>query len=113
MPCRILREPAAQHPLFLKEHLVDAPQTAEGKASDNNGQDVVLKEQGDCAKGQTGREPYPPTLLPPPVFHLDNQRMTNTYTQEYGCADDDTIEIHATRYQTVCAAKFGKTDDIF
>ena len=46
VPLRVLREPAAQHALFLKEHFVDAPQTAKGKAPDDCGYDVIVLVPG-------------------------------------------------------------------
>ena len=79
MPLRILREPAAQHPLFLEEHFIDTPETAKGETADDDGQDVVPDKQGERTKCQASHQPSPPALLPPPVFHLDDQGMTDTY----------------------------------
>ena len=105
MPGRIFREPAAQYALFLKEHLVDAPETAEGKAAYDDGQDVVLDKQGECGKSQTRRQPNPPALFPPSVFHFDNQGMTDADAQEYGCADEDTTVIHIVLLRLQISAK--------
>ena len=77
---------------------MDAPEAAKGETADDDGEDVVPDKQGDRTENQARRKPDPPALLPPPVFHLDNQGMTNTNTQEHGSADQDTIVIHTRRF---------------
>ena len=76
---------------------MDAPETAEGETSDNYREDFVFNVEGNCTENYTGRQPYPPTLLSPAIFHLYDQRMTNTNTHKHGCADDDSHEIHTNR----------------
>ena len=110
MPLRILREPAAQDPFFLEEHLVDAPETAEGEAADDDGKDIVLNKQGERGKSHACHQPHPPALLPPLVFHFDNQGVADADAQEYGRADDDAMDIHTELFNS---AKVGKTDERF
>ena len=80
---------------------------AEGETADNDGQDIVLDEQGKCAKDKAGHQPDPPALLPPLVFHLDDQGMTDADAQEHGRADEDATEIHTVVFTV---ANIGKTD---
>lgn len=77
---------------------MDAPETAKGETADDDGEDIVFYKQGERTENQALRQPDPPALLSPQVFHLDNQGMTNTNTQEYGSADKNTIEIHIRRF---------------
>ena len=75
-----------------------------------NGQDVVLDKQGEYAECKAGHQPDPPALLPPPVFHFDDQGMTDADAQEHGRADEDAIEIHT---ELFTVANIGKADEIF
>ena len=105
MTLRILREPAAQDPLFLEKHLMDAPEAAKGEATDDDGQDIVLDKQGKRTECEAGHQPDPPTLLPPPIFHLDDQGVTDADAQEYGRADDNATDIHSSLFRLQISAK--------
>ena len=78
MPLRILREPAAQHPLFLEEHFIDAPETAKSETADDCGKGFILYEKRKCGETQPGDQPDPPALLTEEIFHFDDSRMANT-----------------------------------
>ena len=106
----VFGKPAPENTFFLEEHLVDAPEAAEGETADNDGQDIVLDEQGKCAKDKAGHQPDPPALFPPLVLHLDDQGMTDADAQEHGRADEDATEIH-TDFFTV--ANIGKRNGTF
>ena len=83
---------------------------AEGETTDDDGQDIVLNEQREGAKRQAGHQPDPPALLPPLVFHLDDQGMTDADAQEHGRADEDATEIHTVVFTV---ANIGKRNGTF
>ena len=90
----VFGEPSPKDSLFLQEHLVDAPEAAESKAADDDGQNVIVHKQGKPAEQQPGYQPHPPALPAPAVLHLDHQRMADTNAQENGGAYNDSVEIH-------------------
>jgi len=94
MTRRVLREPAPEHTLLLQEHLVYAPEAAKGKAAEHNGNDIVPDKQGQAGEKQPGKQPCPPALFPPAIFHSDDQGMTDSDAQEDGGADNNTVKIH-------------------
>ena len=73
---------------------MDAPQAAEGKAADDDGQDIVPDKQGKRAEYKADHQPDPPALLPPLILHLDDQGMADADAQEYGRSDKDATVIH-------------------
>ena len=48
----IFREPAFQDPLFLEEHLMDAPEAAECKTAKYNGNNLIAGNKGGKFPGE-------------------------------------------------------------
>jgi hypothetical protein len=91
---RILREPAAEYPFLLHEHFADAPEAAEGEASDYDGKNIVIDDKGNGGEDQTSDQPDPPALLSEVKFHLDDKWVTDAYAEEYSRSNDDAVVIH-------------------
>ena len=94
MPFGILRKPTTQNPFLLQEHFVDAPKAAESETTDDDWQYIILNEERKQTECQAGHQPDPPTLPSPMIFHLDDKRVADAYTQKYGSTYNDSIDIH-------------------
>lgn len=94
MPLRVLWEPATQNSFLLLMHFQNAPEAGESKSAQDGGDGLVGDKQGGDRNQKAHGQPNPPTLLPQIVFHLDDSRMADTDGEEYGCADDNSTEVH-------------------